>query len=498
MTTLDPLPTPDPASPDPATALAPAHPVGTPAAAPEPPRRGDLTQGPLVPTLLAFAVPQMVGNVLQTVNTSINAVWVGQLLGNGALAGTANANIVMFLVFSLVFGFGMAATVRIGQSYGAHDIHAVRRTLGTALTVALVISLATTIAGWLLAGRLLDLLATPGASRALALTYLRVILLSTPASMLTLTVAMALRGVGDAKTPLVVLIVTSLLDVAFNPLFIRGFGPIPAMGIAGSALATALASTIGLVAMLVLVYRRDLVLRLKGAELGYLIPARADLAYILAKGIPMGAQMLVISGAGLIFIGLVNREGIATAAAYGALLQLWNYIGMPAMAISTAVSAMVAQHIGAGQAHRVDAISLAGAATNTAITLALTGLLFAFDRPVLGLFLGLHSPAVAVAQHIQLIAIWSYIPFGITIVLFGTLRAFGAVYAQLVVMFISMYLLRLGAYYGLRPALGADALWSAMVISSVASTAMMLGVYAFGRWRRALVAADDGRPHSPA
>ena len=462
-----------------------------------PHRAGDLTRGPLLRTLLGFAVPQMVGNVLQTINTSINAVWVGRLLGNAALAGTANANIVMFLVFALVFGFGMAATVRIGQAFGARDSAGVRRGFAAALAVTFAIAAVTTTLGWLLAPRLLDLMGTPGASRAMAQTYLRVILLANPATMLTLTIAMALRGVGDAKTPLRVMVIASLLDVALNPLFIRGWGPVPAMGIAGSALATAVANSIGFIAVVVLVWRRDLVLRLRGAEWGWLLPARGDLGYILAKGVPMGGQMVVISGAGLIFIGFVNRAGVPTAAGYGALLQVWNYIQMPALAISAAVSAMVAQHIGAGLARRVDAIALAGSAANTAITLVLTLLMLVFDDPVLALFLGARSPALGLARHIQAVVIWSYLPFGVTIVLFGALRAFGVVWAQLVVMFVSMYLLRLGLYFALRGALGADALWLAMTVSGFASTALMLGVYWIGGWRQGLVAVVARAAPSP-
>ena len=79
-----------------------------------PRRRGDLTQGPIARTLLVFALPQIAGNVMQTLNGSINAIWVGRLLGERALAATANANLVMFLLFALSFGLGMAATVRIG------------------------------------------------------------------------------------------------------------------------------------------------------------------------------------------------------------------------------------------------------------------------------------------------------------------------------------------------------------------------------------------------
>src|SRR3546814_5195739 len=103
--------------------------------------------------------------------------------------------------------------------------------------------------------------------------------------------------------------------------------------------------------MLVWFYAKNHVLRLRGHELSYLVPRLNELRFIVAKGVPMGAQMLVISGAGLVMVGLVNREGLVTAAAYGATLQLWNYVQMPALAVGAAVSAMVAQNIGA---HRWD------------------------------------------------------------------------------------------------------------------------------------------------
>ena len=104
-------------------------------------------------------------------------------------------------------------------------------------------------------------------------------------------------------------------------------------------------------------YARDHVLRLRGPELKYLLPNMEELRFIIGKGLPMGAQMLVISGAGLVMVGLVNREGLVTAAAYGATLQLWNYVQMPALAVGAAVSAMVAQNIGAAKWNRVTTIT---------------------------------------------------------------------------------------------------------------------------------------------
>ncbi len=462
------------------------------------PLRGNLTQGPLTRTWLVFALPQLIGNVLQSLNGSINAIWVGQLLGDEALAATANSNILMFLLFALVFGFGMAATVRIGQAWGANDVITARRVLGAALGLTGAISLVMATLGFLFADKVLDLLATPGAAHDQALAYLRVVFIANPIATITTMIAMSLRGAGDAATPLRFMILATVLDVALNPVLILGLGPAPALGIAGSAWATVIATSIGFVAMIGWIYAKDLPLRLRGAELAWLCPRWQETQYLLSRGLPMGAQMLIISGAGVIMIGLVNREGLVTAAAYGALLQIWNYIGMPAMAIGAAVSAMVAQHIGAGREDRVDAISRAGSLGNLAMTGLMIAALVPFDRPVLELFLGASSPSVAAALHIQDLAIWTYLPFGITIVLFGTLRAYGVIYAQLAVLFTAMYAVRLGAYYLLYPVFGPDALWYSFLLSSVTSLALTLLTYFKLPWRKRMLAriisAREGVP----
>ena len=463
------------------------------------PLKGNLTEGPLTRTLLVFALPQLIGNVLQSLNGSINAVWVGQLLGDEALAATASSNILMFLLFALVFGFGMAATVRIGQAWGANDVITARRVLGAALGLTGAISLVMATLGILFADKVLDLLATPGAAHDQALAYLRVVFIANPIATITTMIAMGLRGSGDAATPLRFMILATVLDVILNPILILGLGPAPALGIAGSAWATVIATTIGFGSMLVWIYAKDLPLRLRGAELAWLRPRWEETRYLLSRGLPMGAQMLVISGAGVIMIGLVNREGLVTAAAYGALLQIWNYIGMPAMAIGGAVSAMIAQHIGAGREDRVDAISLSGSLANLAMTGVLIAVLVPFDRPVLELFLGATSPSVQAALHIQDLAIWTYLPFGVTIVLFGTLRAYGANYATLGVLLASMYGVRLGAYYLLYPLIGPDALWYSFLASSVVWLALTLLVYFRLPWRRKLLArlaaaADEAQP----
>lgn len=461
-----------------------------PAASPVPPRqtarggRMDLTSGPITRTLIVFALPTLASNILQTLSGSVNSIWVGQFLGESALAATANANIIMFLMFATFFGFGMAATVLIGQAIGSGDIDAARRASGGVIGLSLIFSVVIATIGWFASTTILRWLETPVEAFELAHDYLRVTFIAVPASMLMVTLMMASRGAGDAVTPLRFMILSVVLDIVFNPVLILGLGPFPQMGIAGSAMATALAGTISLIAMIGWFYAKDHVLRLRGRELAYLRPNWQELRFVFGKGVPMGAQMLVISGAGLVMVGLVNREGLVTAAAYGATLQLWNYVQMPALAVGAAVSAMAAQNIGAHRWDRVSAITISGITINLSMTGILIALLLLFDRPALGLFLGAESPAIDVARHIQFIATWTFLPFGTVIVLISTLRANGSVVPPLIILFLSMFPIRLGIYHFAYPALGGDAIWWSFPLSSIASLTMAWAWYAHGTWRR--------------
>ncbi|MBC2663895.1 MATE family efflux transporter [Novosphingobium flavum] len=451
--------------------------------------KGDLTEGPILRTLLAFSIPTLIANVLQTLNGSINAVWVGRLLGESALAATANANVIMFLLFAAVFGFGMATTVRVGQHFGARDIAAARRTFGAGLGFCVLIAVGVGLAGAIWSPALLHAMATPAASLAEADAYLRVIFVTTPLVSASMMLSMGLRGAGDSRTPLYAMILTVVLDVIFNPLLIRGIGPFPQLGIAGSALSTALANLAGVCLMVASLYWRDLPLRLRGAELRWLFPGRAETAYVVKKGLPMGAQMLLISSAQIVVVGLVNREGLDTTAAYGASVQLWNYLQMPAMAIASAVSAMVAQSVGAGKHGRVRQVTRTGILTTLAFTLTMAGLIIVADRPLLALFLGGESRALPIAAHMQLICTWSFAISGIMMILTGTMRAYGEVILPLVVMAIAFYPARLGFYYAFHPLMGAEALWWSYPVSSAAAVGLTWLAYARGSWRRKALGA---------
>jgi len=287
------------------------------------------------------------------------------------------------------------------------------------------------------------------------------------------------------------MIVSVLLDSGLNPVFILGLGPAPKMGIAGSATATAIANYVALIGLLIYMYARDLPLRLRGHELSYLLPNWAILRTLIAKGLPMGIQMIIISMSALALIGIVNREGVDTAAAFGVAMQLWTYVQMPAMALGAAVSAMTAQNIGAGRWDRVNAITRSGVIYTVAVTAVLIVLMTLADRAVLGLFMGPDSPALPIARHIHVLATWNFLLFGVTMVLFGTVRANGSVWGPLVILCIGLVPVRFGFIFASYPSLNADAIWLSFPASSFVNLLLAIAFYFHGGWRKARFTIEE-------
>ena len=127
-----------------------------------------LTQGAIGRTLLLFSLPILAGNVLQSLNGSVNSIWVGRYLGEAALTATSNANIILFFLLGAVFGVGMAATILVGQSIGANDLDQAKRVVGTSASFFGIVSAAVSLLGFLLAPALLAWMRMPGDALPLA------------------------------------------------------------------------------------------------------------------------------------------------------------------------------------------------------------------------------------------------------------------------------------------------------------------------------------------
>jgi len=444
-----------------------------------------LTEGPIARTLLMFALPILGSTVLQSLNASVNAMWIGHYLGEAALTAISNANQILFLLLSAVFGVSMACTILVGQSLGARNMLEAKRVVGTGVTFFCAVSVAIAVLGYVGTPWMLARLGTPPDALEYAVPYLHIIFIALPSMYFYNFLMMTLRGAGDSRTPFVFMGLSVVLDIVLNPILIFGVGPFPRMGIAGSATATLIAQSVALVALLSTLYSRKHFLRLTHGELKFLRPDWTILRALIFKGLPMGLQMIVISTSMVMMLSLVNGFGSHTVAAYGAAAQLWNYVQMPAMAIGAAVSSMAAQNVGARLWDRVSRITKVGVLYNFLLGGTLIALIYVFNHAALSLFLPNDGVALALAQHLNGIAVWSFLFFGVTFVLFGVVRSTGAVWPPLIILFISMWLIRPPFALALMPSMGADAIWWSFPLGSSLAMLMALGYYRWGGWRKA-------------
>jgi len=447
------------------------------------PPKFSLIEGSIPRALLAFSLPILFGNMLQSFNGSVNAIWVGKFLGEASLAAVGNANVVMFLLFAVMFGFSMASTIMVAQSVGAKNIGQAKRVVGTSAVFFLGLSLTMSVLGLLLAPMLVTWLGTPADALRLALVYMRITFLALPFMGGLFFLMAVLRGAGDSKTPFIYLILSVALDIALNPLLIFGWGPIPRLNLAGSALATMCAQAVSFCALVLHLYRQKNFLCIHRDELRLFIVDRSLLRVLVTKGIPMGLQMFVVSSSMIALISLVNRFGSQETAAFNAAIQLWNYVQMPALAIAAAVSSMAAQNVGAGKWDRVGRIATTGVMFNLLLGGSLIALIYTLNRHALGLFLPANGAALGIAAHLNRIVLWSYVFFGTSMVLYAVVRATGAVMAPLVMLTIALWIVRVPFAYWMLPRLQDDAIWWSFPIASLTSMLMSIGYYRLGGWR---------------
>ena len=444
-----------------------------------------LTEGPISRGMVLFALPILYANVLQSLNASVNSIWVGRFLGEAALTATSNANVVMFLLIGIAFGIAMAATIIVAQRMGANDIRGARHAVGTSATFFAGISVLMAIAGLILSPVLLTAMKTPPQSFPLAVAYMRVIFCALPSLYMYAFVMAVLRAAGDSKTPFYFMLLSVALDISLNPVFIFGLGPVPRLGIAGSAFATFIAQTVSLIAMVYYLYRRRNLLCLRGEELKFLRVDWRLAGALVRKGVPMSGQISVMSLSGVLMIALVNRFGVDTTAAFGAALQIWNYIQMPAFAVGQAASAMAAQNVGAAKWDRVGRTATVGVIFSIAITGSVILFLELLGAPAFSPFLPAGSAGLAIAAHLNHIATPSYMFFAIAMVLFATVRSTGAVMMPLAIMTVSLLLVRFPLADALLPRYHADAIWWSFPISSALAAFLAALYYKFGNWRAA-------------
>ena len=431
---------------------------------------------PLWKTFAFFLAPMLLSNILQSLSGTLNNVYVGQMIGVGALAAVSSFFPVMFFFIAFTIGLGAGASVLIGQAWGARDTGRVKAIAGTTLTVGIAFGLAVAVFGGFFTTPLLRALGTPPDILADATRYARIMLIAMPGLFVFLLSTAMLRGIGDTVTPLFTLGLSTALGLLLTPALIRGWGGLPMLGVASGATATVVSFV---VATLWLGWR----LRVRQSPLApdaeFARHLRVDLPLlraVLRIGVPTGVQMIVIALAEIALLALVNGFGSQATAAYGAVNQVVAYVQFPAISIAITASILGAQAIGAGRADRLGAIARTGLVMNLVLTGALVLAGYLFSRRLMGFFIT-SEPVIEVAQTLLHIMLWGTVVFGMASVLSGVMRASGSVLVPTAISILCIALIEVPVAWFASRQIGLNGVWIAYPVTFVAMFALQSAYY---------------------
>jgi putative MATE family efflux protein len=474
--------------------------LDAPAAPPIPPppgvRRYDrsIVEGPLRLAVWRIAWPTMLTNIVGGLQGIVDHIMVGHLVGftGNAAIGVAYQIFLVVIVFITSLFTGMS--VLVSRFAGAGDEDKVNRTVYQAFLTAIGISLLVMApVGYLLSPTLLDLINAAPAVKAQALPFLRIMFLFSSGMLVFFMLGGALRSAGDARTPMILGITMTLLNVVFNVVLIRGLGPIPAFGTAGAAMGTVTAS--GLVASYALVklWKGGWVVSFpRGRGFG---PDWTIIRSLFRFGLPTGIQGIAMNIGGVLmlsFIGSLAQSAAAQAVFAVSYSELFSLITWTSMGLMGAASAVAGQNLGAGKPDRAEQ-AVHTAARIGAATAAFVGVFFLFfPQQLLGAF-GMHEPVV-IEIGTELLRVLSVSGMFIAVALTytGGLQGTGDTRSPLYISIVSQVVVPLGICYVIRETgtLQPMHIWVAILIGHATRCALSVARFNQGKWRG--IAVDIG------
>jgi len=437
---------------------------------------------PLWKTFLVFLGPLVLTNMLQALSGTLNNIYVGQMLGVGALAAVAGFFPLLMFFISFVIGLGAGASVLTGQAWGTRDAGQVRAIAGTVLCAGSLLGVAVGLCGMLLAEPIMRLLGTPADVLPQAVAYARVMMAALPLMFTSMLAAAVLRGVGDTVTPLFSLVVSSAIILILTPALIQGWFGLPALGVTGGAWATLVSAALALFWMAWYLKRRGRTLAPDRDFWRYVRLEKKFLKPVVRLGFPTGLFFITGSVADLALLHLVNSYGSHATAAWGAVSQVMMYVQFPAISIAIAASVLAAQAIGAGRLHQVDSVTRVGLGMNIAITGGLAVGVLVFARAIVSLFIT--DPAVVnLAAGLLHITVWASLIFGLASVFTAVMRASGTVLVPTIISLSCLGLLLFPLGWAFSQAFGLRGIW--MSYPATYAVALLLqAIYFFGVWKK--------------
>lgn len=432
-----------------------------------------LTQGPITRNMLLFALPLMLGNLLQQMYNLADAWVVGRFLGPDALAAVGSSYTLMTFLTSILLGLCMGSGAAISMQYGAGQQDRLRRCIFLSFGLIAVLSLVLNGAVYLGMDGILWVLRVPAEIRPLMQDYLAVVFLGILATFLYNYYASLLRAIGNSVVPLVFLAVSAVLNVVLDLGCVVGLG----WGVKGAALATVAAQFVSGIGIAVYAWRCFPQLRPRREDCRW---DRAALASILNLSVMTSVQQSIMNFGILMVQGLVNSFGPVTMAAFAAAVKIDSFAYLPVQDFGNAFSTFVAQNHGAHQPQRIRQGIRSAGAVSAVFCLALSGLVCVFAAPLMSVFIDpAQTQIIQAGVHYLRIEGACYIGIGVLFLLYGYYRAVERP-AMSVVLTIASLGTRVALAYALSAtALGVTGIWLSVPIGWALADGIGIGYYFF-------------------
>ena len=432
-----------------------------------------LTQGPITRNMLLFALPLMLGNLLQQMYNLADAWVVGRFLGPDALAAVGSSYTLMTFLTSILLGLCMGSGAAISMQYGAGQQDRLRRCIFLSFGLIAVLSLMLNGAVYLGMDGILWVLRVPAEIRPLMRDYLAVVFLGILATFLYNYYASLLRAIGNSVVPLVFLAVSAVLNVVLDLGCVVGLG----WGVKGAALATVAAQFVSGIGIAVYAWRCFPQLRPRREDCRW---DRAALASILNLSVMTSVQQSIMNFGILMVQGLVNSFGPVTMAAFAAAVKIDSFAYLPVQDFGNAFSTFVAQNHGAHQPQRIRQGIRSAGAVSAVFCIVISGLVCVFAAPLMSIFIDpAQTQIIQAGVHYLRIEGACYIGIGVLFLLYGYYRAVERP-AMSVVLTIASLGTRVALAYALSAtALGVTGIWLSVPIGWALADGIGIGYYFF-------------------
>lgn len=323
-----------------------------------------MTEGSIIKQIILFALPLMVGNIFQMLYNTIDSMVVGNYVGTEALAAVGSTTMITNMAVFFFNGFSIGASVVIGKYFGAKDMKKLHTAVETTMAGTFILCVAFTIIGTLGVGPMLRFMSTPDDVFGAATIYLRIYFLGVSGLLIYNMGSGILRAVGDTTRPLYFLILTSILNIVLDLLFVLVFK----MGVAGVAIATIISQFVSAFLVLVILTKNNDVYRFVWKELCIDMGIMKE---IITVGIPAAIQSVITAFSNVFVQSYINYFGSSCMAGWACYNKIDQFIMLPMQSMAMAATTFVSQNIGAQKTKRANSGTIASVAMTLLITLAI-------------------------------------------------------------------------------------------------------------------------------